>query len=75
MVLNKFKSTFDLAWGNIRGCMLDQVLSCIIMSKKYVIRLSSREEGYNSLALYLMPSFPNAEQNGNKLTCYQIGGS
>lgn len=60
MVLNKFKSAFDLAWGSIKGCMLDRVLSCIIMSKKCVILLSSREEGYISLALYLMPSFPNA---------------
>lgn len=59
MVLNKFQPADDLAWGSIRGCVLDQVLSCIIMSKKCVMWLSSGEEVYTRLALYLMLSFPN----------------
>lgn len=54
MVLNKFKPVDGLARG------LEEAVCWIIMSKKCVMRLSFREEGYTRLALYLVPSFPNA---------------
>lgn len=70
MVLNKFKAEEDLAWGTIGGCMLDQVLSCIIMSKKCVIWLSSRHPGW-LCTLCLTRSRMETTSYANKLEAHR----
>lgn len=71
MVLNKFQPADDFAWGDLRGCMLDQVLSCIIMSRKYGIYVEFKGRGLYQAGFYLMLCFPN--RNGNKWLCHWTG--
>lgn len=63
MALNKFQPADGFAWGDLRGCVLDQVLSCIIMSRKRGIYVEFKGRGLYQAGFYLMPHFPNRNKN------------
>lgn len=71
MVLNKFQPADDFARGDLRGCVLDQVLSCIIMSRKCGICVKFKGRALYQAGFYFRPRFPN--RNGNKWLCHRTG--